>query len=177
MPENTQDTWSGTGYDAPASSGGLYLRLKDKDQKVRLRMCSEPFRFVDEIKLSETERKVVNRAGWIAIYKEVVSGKPNKRVVVFQAGPMVYGLLKDLAENDQWGDPKLYDVEITRTEQAGKYYTVAPLPKPIGPLSEEDALLVSEANLDLEALCLAKGGSPAKNPGDSQPEEYNPFDD
>lgn len=147
----------GTGYGVEVpKTGGIYLRLKDKDEKVRLRLVSEPLHFVDVIPggADDGSDKLVNKVAWIAIHKFVENGKAARKVVCFQSGPMVYGHVKDLAEHESWGDPKLYDIEVTRTEVKGKYYTVAPLPKPIGPISKEEAELVAEANLDLNALCM-----------------------
>ena len=146
---------SGYGVELP-KGGGVYLRLKEKDEKVRLRLVSEPLHFHDVIpgKGDDGGDKIVTKVAWIAIHKFMEGGKATKKVVCFQSGPMVYGLVKDLAEHESWGDPKLYDIEITRTEEKGKYYTVAPLPKPIGPLSAEETRLVEEADLDLQKLCL-----------------------
>jgi hypothetical protein len=173
MQTQEKDAWSGTGYDAsPGTGGGIYLRLKEKNEKVRLRLVSEPYRFVDVLK-TDDGTKALNKAAWLAIHKYMEHGKPHKRVVVFQAGPMVYGLIKDLAENPEWGDPKLYDIEVTRTEQAGKYYTVAALPKPIGPISEEDAALVKDSGIDLVKACTKDSTSPVV----TQPEAEDPFAD
>jgi len=154
------DNWSGQGYDAPASQGsGIYLRLKHKDEKVRLRLVSDPYRYIDTFKDGD-EQKMVQKASWLAIHKYMENGKPTRKVVVFQAGPMIYGLVKDLAENPEWGDPRLFDIEVTRTEQAGKYYTVAALPKGIGPISTDEEKLVKDANLDLVKLCTREGSFP-----------------
>lgn len=176
----TKDNWTGSGYDAePPKGDGLYLRLKEKGETVRLRLISDPYRFVDVLK-TDFEQKILNKAAWIAIHKFVENGKPQKKVVVFQAGPMVYGLIKDLTERKDWGDPKLYDVEVTRTEQAGKYYTVAPLPKPMGPISADEEKLVKEANIDLAKACAPKDApipSPAMVVAPERSANYDPFAD
>lgn len=167
---------TGYGVEVP-KSGGVYLRLKEKGEKVRLRLVSDPIHFHDVIKGKGEDGgdKIVNKVAWIAIHKFVEGGKPTKSVVCFQSGPMVYGLVKDLAESDDWGDPKLYDIEVTRTEESGKYYTVIALPKPMGPLSTEEQKLVDEANLDLVKLCVKEGVSaPASS---NEPESADPFED
>lgn len=147
----------GTGYGVEIpKGGGVYLRLKEKDEKVRLRLVSDPLHFHDVIpgKGDDGGDKIVTKVAWIAIHKFMESGKPQKRVVCFQGGPQIYGHVKDLAEHESWGDPKLYDIEVTRTEEKGKYYTVTALPMPVGPLSAEERQLVTDANLDLQKLCL-----------------------
>lgn len=150
----TNDNWIGSGYDAEVSSGsGHYLRLKKRGDKARLRMVSDPYRYIDVLKKDGEQDKILKKVGWLAIHKFMEGGKPQKKVVVFQGGPQIYGALQDLAESDDWGDPKLYDVEIERTEEAGKYYVVRPLPKPIGPLSAEETAMVAECGIDLERAC------------------------
>lgn len=171
------DNWTGTGYNAEASTGGgLYLRLKKKGEKVRLRLVSDCYRYTDVLPAKDGEEaKILRKAAWVAIHKFMEGGKPQKKVVVFTNGPMVYGLIKDLAENEAWGDPKLFDIEIERTEEAGKYYTVQPLPKPIGPLSEDEAAMVAEAGIDLVKACTGEsGGSQADPPAE---EAEDPFQD
>ena len=164
---------TGYGVEVP-KSGGVYLRLKEKGEKVRLRLVSDPIHFHDVIKGGNKDGsdKIVSKVGWLAIHKYVENGKPAKKAVCFQSGPMVYGLVKDLAENPEWGDPKLYDIEIVRTEESGKYYTVAPLPKPIGPISAEEQKIVDEANLDLVKLCVKEGvEAPAAKASEDEPED------
>lgn len=168
---------TGYGVEVP-KSGGIYLRLKDKGEKVRLRLVSEPIHFQDVLpgKGEDGGDKIVNKTAWLAIHKFTEGGKPTKKVVCFQSGPMVYGLVKDLAEDPDWGDPKLYDIEVTRTEEKGKYYTVLPKNKPIGPISEEEAQLVADANLDLVKLCIKDNASPV-NASESESEAPDPFED
>lgn len=163
------DNWTGTGYDAEASqsSGGLHLRLKTKGQQARLRLVSEAYRYIDTL----PDGKQIRKASWTAILKEVVDGKPVKRVVVFHGGPMIYGLVKDLTHSPDWGDPATFDVTVTRTEEEGKYYTVMPHPKPLGPITEDEAALVADAAVDLVMACTQK--RPKASTGD----EPDPFEE
>lgn len=168
------DNWTGQGYEAEASQGGgVYLRLKQKGQTVRLRLVSEAYRYMDTIEDRENQTsKQIRKVAWIAIAKELVNGQPQKRVVVFQAGPMVYGLIRDLRESPDWGDPRNYDIGITRTEEQGRYYSVTPFPKPIGPITESEQQMVAEANIDLVAACT-RGHEPG--PANGQTGEDDPF--
>lgn len=166
--------WNGEGYDAQTSqTSGLYCRLKQKGQKVRLRLVSSCYRYTDVL-TKDGVRKELRKTAWIAILKELVDNKPVKRVVVFQSSPMVYGAVKDLNESPDWGDPTHYDIEVTRTEMDGKYYVVVPLPKPMGPISEDDAALVLASGINLVEACKPKDG---QQPEHSDESGYvDPFD-
>lgn len=163
MEQTTTPTPEELGYDTPESSAGNYLRLESKGQKVRIRIVSPPLKFVEEKTFPDKKTgvettKTVTQYAWLVIHKELVNNEPVKTVKGYKAGAQVYGLIYDLVKNPEWGDPRLYDLEITRTEEHGKYYAVQPLPRPIGPLSEELQKLVDESGLDLKALFL---GAPA----------------
>ena len=146
------DTWTGRGYDAePGSDNSLFFRLKEKGQSARLRLVSEAHRYLDIIE-ADGEHKEIKKCAWVAILKEMVGGKPSKRVVVFQGGPQIYGHIRTLTESPDWGDATQYDVTVTRTEVQGQYYTVTPMPKPMGPLSEEEQALVDQADVHLDAI-------------------------
>lgn len=174
---SNSDNWNGTGYDAETgNSGGLYFRLKTKGQRARLRLVSACYRYTDTL-TQNGEAKTIRKAAWVAILKEIVDGKPQKRVVIFQNGPMVYGLVKDLNDSAEWGDPQEYDIEVTRTEEQGKYYTVTPLPKPMGPISDEERAMVAEANINVVEACRTKDTHAGGTIGDQGTGEYDPFAD
>jgi len=167
------DNWNGEGYDAEVSSGGgLWLRLKKRGDKVRLRLCSSPCRYTETYTKDDGTEETKRKVSWLAIQKEVVNGQPSKRVVVFQNGPMVYGILRDLDADEAWGDPRLYDISVERTEESGKYYTVTPLPKPMGPISAEEQELLNTAAVDWPAICLKSRG---ETPGGTGPDDEDPF--
>jgi hypothetical protein len=171
------DGWEGEGYDAEAGSGGgLWLRLKKRGEKVRLRLVSTPCRFVDTLEDEKTgESKQIRKVAWLAIHKEIINGQPSRRVVVFSNGPMVYGILKDLQEDENWGDPTQYDITVERTEESGKYYVVTPLPKPIGPISEEERALVAAADVDWPAICRKQRPAEAETATVGEATAEDPF--
>lgn len=142
------------GYEYEAPKGdGKYLRLEKKGDSVRVRLVSKPYIFTDTFNDGTTAQ----RMAWVVIHKEQVGKDIKKTVRSFKAGPMVYGLIRDLFMDEDWGDPIGYDVEITRTEEKGKYYTV--LPKPNGkPLTDEEKQMVKDADLDLSKLYAPKSG-------------------
>ena len=166
--------WDGEGYEAEASTGGIFLRLKSKGEKVRLRLCSTACRYTDTFEDQRTGEKTIRKkASWLAILKEIVSGQPSKRVVVFTGGPMIYGALKELSESEDWGDPTQYDITVERTEEQGRYYVVTPLPKPpIGPMHADERALLEEAAIDWPAICVK--GKPGYA---AQSAEHDPFAD
>jgi hypothetical protein len=172
------DDWAGEGYDAEASSGGgLWLRLKKRGEKVRLRLVSAPCRYTDTFDKDDGTKETRKRAAWLAIHKEIVDGKPSKRVVIFQNGPMVYGILKDLAEDENWGDPTQFDITVERTEESGKYYVVTPLPKPIGPITDDERQLITAAAIDWPAVCNKGKNTETPYARPTKDEEDDPFAD
>lgn len=163
-----------TGYDyEPKSESGIYLRLKSKGEKVRIRIASPPHQFVETI----PDGTEVERFAWIVIDK---SQQPFV-ARTFKGGPMIYRLIRDLVKNEEWGDPTQYDVIITRTEEKGKFYTVMPSPKKSEFTAEEREMLM-EANFDLVKLYAPRDQQPAASPannGNSQSHEddYDPLGD
>lgn len=173
-----------TGYDVDYDNGGggLFLRLKEKGQSVRVRLVSEPLHWTettDKITDEEGNPKELKKVAWVVILKDLVDGKPVKSVKVYEGGPMVYNAIKALAKSDDWGDPTTYDLTITRTEKQGSYYTVHPNPKPMGPISAEEAELVKAAGIVLADTVGPNRKAKADGGGSSAggSDEYDPFSD
>jgi hypothetical protein len=163
------------GYDAPDQSNqGKYLTLKKAGDKARIRIVSRPLKF-SQVQTFEGKSKEAFYRAFIVIHKEIVDGKPMKTVKGFKAGPMIYGLIYNYVVSKDWGDPTHYDLEITRTEVKGSFYTVTPIPKPIGPISAAEQKMVEEAAIDLEALFLGKDDDEEGAPSPSDDED--PFAD
>lgn len=140
-----------SGYDFEPKSSSPYLRLKSKGDKVKIRLASTPIHFEESFEDKETgEVKTSDKFAWVVI------DRADGSVKAYKAGVMVYKEVKNLAENEDWGDPTGYDLTIERTEEPGRYYSVSANPKSIRPLSEEELALVKEANLDLEKMFKAK---------------------
>jgi len=164
------------GYDySPPTSGGKYLRLKNKGDSAVFRIVSNPCSFYANIvdgKTGENLRK--QRFGWIVAHKEQDAEKKTKITIRgFEAGVGIYLCIKKFAEmEDEYGDPRTYDIKITRTENAGSYYDVVVLPKSIGKPIEGIEKLVEESGLTLKNLFL--GGD---EPKAADEEEYDVFAD
>lgn len=149
------DDWGGEGYDAEArAGGGIHFRLRGEERTARLRLVSTALRYTDVFEdKKKGETKQLRRIAWLAILREAVGPNITERVVIFHAGPQVYGAIKELDESDDWGDPQTYDINVTRKgEGLNTEYVVTPCPKPtIGPITKEQKLLVKEAGIDLRA--------------------------
>lgn len=150
------DNWEGSGYEVEASSGGgLWLRLKKKGDKARLRFVSIPYRWTEEYTDNTGKNIVAKKAAWLAIHKETINGQVEKSVVIFSSSAMVYGVIRDLHDSDDWGDPRNYDITVERSEESpAKYYIVTPIPKGMGPLSDEDKKLVADAGINWPQDCI-----------------------
>lgn len=75
----------------------------------------------------------------------------------------IQGAIKALVDNADWGDPKKYDITVTRTgESLETEYNIQPSPHK--DLTEEEKQLVAETTVNLEALFTGE------NPFDSIPE-------
>ncbi len=134
------------GYDfQPETGGGIYLRLRKKGDKVRMRLVSTPVHYQ-----SEYEGKTREQFAWLVI------DRSDNQVKVYNSSVSVYLVIKGLVESEDWGDPTHYDISIERTEEStANYYKVIPSPKH-SPLTEEELKLVEESHLDLKKL-VGKG--------------------
>lgn len=159
--------WTGEGYGAsPNSASSLFIRLRAKGDKVRLRLVSDPVRYIDVFEDTATgERTERRKAAWLAICREVVNGRAENRPVIFTAGPQVYGVMRDLVESDDWGDPAMYDVVVERAEEPGRYYVVTPMPKPMGPLTADEQAVILSANISWPEIVLNRHGRAATSTG------------
>lgn len=149
------DGWGGEGYGVDAGlGGGIHFRLRKDVRNARLRLVSTAIRYTDVfVDKKSGESKQLRKVAWLAILREAVGKNIMERVVIFHAGPSVYGSIKELDESDQWGDPLMYDINIDRKgEGLDTEYVVTPCRKPDhGPITKDQAALVKEANIDLKA--------------------------
>jgi len=162
----------GSAYDhEPRRAPSPYLRLGNKDDSVTIRIASEPYREpkvwlgeppsakpVDSVEIAlwtpETWADVmrdpttdynINEA-----YSWVVIDRSDGRAKVFSGSPSVYKNIKNYATMPEWGDPKEYDIKITRTEDPGRnYYTVMALPNKSALTADEKTLVGA---LDMSTL-------------------------
>lgn len=156
---------NGNGWDdpKPQSTGGkrLFLGHGDKGVPVRLRFVGQPKRLPDT---TTDDGKTLRKYACRVIQKLAVDGKVERVAKWFEFSPMVYFAIADLWKDADWGNPENYDVEVTRTEEKGKYYVVVPKPN-CKPLTDEDRELVEALGSHEDAI----SGSTANGDGDFDP--------
>lgn len=138
------DDWGRKPKDPPSQ----YLRLKGKGDSCRVRIAAPPYRELQVWPVGgdrepPLKREVVAEftpGQWATllrdptydvkeVYHLVVIDRADNTAKIFTTTGGVYGKIRDFAQNPEWGDPKGYDLTITRTEQPGKnYYDVVPSP-------------------------------------------------
>lgn len=150
--------------------GGKYLSLKEKGQKIVIRIASDPM-YTNKhwltgadgknvavvctgedcvycgTKVAPTDRvKKTPLFAWI-----VLDRNDNNKPKIFKGGLSIAKDLKDLSNDSEWGDPTKYDVSITRTEEPGKgYYKTVPT-RNSDPITEDEQKAIAEAGFDLKS--------------------------
>lgn len=164
-------------YDhEPAKGPSTYLRLKDKDDTATIRIASPPYRkptvWTLDSKRPTDEQEVIQYDvdDWMRIYREpdfdvketylwLVIDRDDGNAKIFSSTPMVYKAIKALAQTDGWGDPEGYDITVTRTENAGSYYTVMALPK-MDPLTQGELAKLSKLDMKDKEPCARTTDQP-----------------
>lgn len=91
-----------------------------------------------------------------------VIDRADDRPKIFTVTGGVYGRIRECATNPKWGDPRSYDITVTRTEEPGNYYSVMPSPKTPLMHSELDKI----KTLDMVKLLPAARPNSAAQPED-----------
>lgn len=100
----------------PAGSGDI-LKLED-GKAVKLRVFGEPFVYQSEYKGNLSTRFALR------VYNQ---GTESAQILMIPK--TAFGMIMDLATNEEWGDPEQYDISITRTgEGRDTEYSVVPSP-------------------------------------------------
>jgi hypothetical protein len=156
------------GYERdPIQGPSKYLKLKDKGDKVKVRLLCEPYReprVWDELNKKFYERDQIvamSKSEWVDVMRTpdftvnevfywIVIDRADNKTKLFGATGGVYKKIKKFATTDEWGDPTTYDFVIERTEQPGNsYYQVDPLPNK-SRLTEEDLGRLGEIDIAKE---------------------------
>lgn len=140
-------------YDThvPESGSGLYLKLKDGDSVV-LRIISEPAIF-------ETENE---RDGKITIstrYAWVVWNHDAKMAQIMQQSATFFKSIANLAQKEVWGDPTMYDIEVSRSGSTTDTTYMVTANPPKSPMTEE----MRQAATEIDLLEKLKASPYAKN--------------
>jgi hypothetical protein len=164
---NTTAPSTASPYAREPEDNSLYLKI-EPNSEVKIRIASSFLHFYEDFKGNVNER-----FAWVVIHKFVQNGAPMKKVKAFKASAPLYKLIRNLAMNEDWGDPTGYDLTVKR-EGAGQDTTYTVTPSPKKELSDEDKKLVEAANVDL-------GKAFAKNmvagPPEARDGDYDPFSD
>lgn len=134
-------------YDyQPETSGGKYLSLKNKGDKINIRIADKPISYFvhwvnnkpqrcddpEDCKTCLEEKSNPKSFDPQQRRKQVfvwpVIDRKDGIAKIFKGGASIFLGLREYALNTKWGDPTKWDVEITRTEIRPKYYSVIPDP-------------------------------------------------
>lgn len=152
------------GYEVPVSGGG-YMKLKMNDNLIRILSSAvvgyeywninnkpvrskTPIEEPQDIKLDKEGKPTKVKHFWAF----VVWNYDTKNVEILQlTQSTVQSAITNLVKDEDWGDPKQYDIKITRTgEGFDTEYTVSP--KPAKPISDEILKKYNDKKINLEAL-------------------------
>lgn len=188
------DTRNEFGYDIvneipTATSKYLSFKKGDQGKTIQIRLVSEPRYILQHWIMGDNGKqtpvncigekcpycgksvppkeklKKVAKWGWIVIDRE------DNKVKIFTGPTLIARSIKEISELKDmrtkkllWGNPLLYDIQITRTEEPGaSYYKVVPIGVGRGELSKEEKKAVVDANYNLEEEL--KGAKKSKNTG------------
>jgi len=181
LPEN---------YERPATSGGRYLKFRDGANKIRIMSAPvmgheywttdkkpvrsrEPFSAVPaDARLDDGQFKP--KYFWALV---VWNYAQSALQVMEITQSSIQGPIEELALNEDWGDPREYDITINKKgEGLDTEYSVQPSPHKAVPVEAHKAY--REARINLEALF--DGGDPfsvsaGSEGAESQVAASNPF--
>jgi len=166
----TSNTFLPKGYEAPVSGGG-YMKLQDGDNVFRVLSSAitgyeywtienKPVR--SQVPFTETPNIKVDKEGKPQKAKHfwafVVWNYATKNVEIMQlTQASIQGAINNLVSDEDWGDPKQYDIKINRTGTGMETeYAVSPKPqKEVDP-----AILKAFADKPIRLEALYKNENP-----------------
>ena len=172
-------------YDRkPMEPPSQWLRLKSKDQQARIRIAAAPYRELKVWPAGEGKKQPIaaemvqnlTPGQWMTVMRDpnfdvneifhfAVIDRADGIAKIFTTTGGVYGQVKSLAEDPEWGDPKQYDITVTRTEQPGKnYYSLLASPN--------KSQLTSEELAKVDGLNIAKRLPAARPAAAPQPDDF-----
>jgi hypothetical protein len=150
-----------TGYKRPETAGGSYAKLEDGANKYRILSGAivgwlywttenKPVRLKERPQTAPADIREGDKIKHMWAFV-VWSYRDNKVQILELTQASIQGPLEDLVMSDEWGDPKEYDITITKTGQKlDTEYTVMPSPKKAVPVDAHKAY--RETPINLEAL-------------------------
>lgn len=168
------ETWLPQGYEVPVSEGN-YLRFEEGANKFRIlshpvmgyeywntagkpvRLKEVPTTVPSDIRLDKAGKPERVKHFWaVAVWHYTRDKKGNdtssvKLLEITQAS--IQGQIQALAENEDWGDPRTFDLTVTRKgEGLDTEYNTQPSPKK--PLSDAGIEAMKNKPINLEALFI-----------------------
>lgn len=179
-----------TTHEGASGSGGTFIRLKEKGQTVRVRLLTAPIAYKKDYTDDKGKTTEKTEYWWLAADMTEAAEKQDPslaRVGIFAGGAFIYGLVRNLAIDADWGDPSKYDIKFTRTEKKGQYYTANPITakaihKSVQALvdefvEKEGAKTPMETLTMLYQKIVEKKEFDKATSGDTTDNDYNPFED
>ena len=188
------DSKNGFGYeivdDIPTTASKyLSFRKGDKGKTIQIRLVSEPRYILQHWIMGDNGKQTpvncigekcpycgkdvppkeklpkIAKWGWIVIDRE------DAKIKIFTGPTLIARSIKEISELKDmrtkkllWGNPLLYDIQITRTEEPGaSYYKVVPIGVDKGELTKEEKKVVADTDYNLEEEL--KGAKKSKNTG------------
>ena len=122
-------------FKMPPNNSGDILKLED-GKPVKVRVIGEPYVYQSDYKGKPSTRFA------LAIWNQ---GTKAAQIMMLPKTP--FGQIMDLATNEDWGDPEMYDITVKRTGTGKETeYSVQPSPNK-KELSQENKDLVSAIDL------------------------------
>lgn len=119
-----------------SNEDSIYLRLEEGENKVRI--VTKPYQFKKTFRESDGPRV---RYGWAVIDRSDPKKEDGSiRFKYLEVGPMIYGQVVALVNDEDYGDPKEYDIKIKKTKTGDEKFDVEyhVIPGPKSPLSVEE---------------------------------------
>jgi len=151
-------------YEVPKGSGN-YLKLEEGQNKFRVVSSAiigyeywtsdnKPVRLKEYPQTKPADIRVEDNSSYAIkhFWAFVVLDRKDAKVKILEiTQASIMRQIEDLVVNEEWGDPKKYDITISRTGSGMETrYTVQPSPEK--PLTAEEKSLVARTEINLNAL-------------------------
>ena len=159
--------WRQAAKSVPKSKGGNFYKFDDGQNKVRIlsdpvmgwlywTSQGKPVRLYEEPQQKPSDMREGDKIKFFWAFS-VWSYRDGKVQVLEITQSSIREQMQDLILNEDWGDPKGYDLTVTKKgEKLDTEYTVQPSPQKV--LTMEQVKAYREARVNLEALFA--GGDP-----------------
>lgn len=152
---STQQNSTPAGWDEESPSG-LFLKI-NAGETAQFRIFNPPHKFTD---VYQGEEKVQFAA--TVLYRNKV--QKITEVKVYRFGWAIYNQIKELVKDVDYGDPKDYDIAITRTGSTKNDTRYNVIPKPVRPPTPEDKSLIESCDIDLAKIVQRRSDDAPESP-------------